>query len=325
MMIKKFFRNHPIHKKIAPIFDVLFFMSPMNFFLSSSIICIGMYLALFMANLNPLFINNLSFKPFCLFIGIQSILFGNHISSSRDSIARFSVVIRKLKVKYSNTYINNIIRTLYLLGVVCLANVNIIILFIGSLLIAVNILVYKSYKEFINKSPYLSFIYQFLIDLLLLLCGFIFMNLDYIYGVNFTLILIPYLFLYISLFLAKDALGFIIEQNLISFSSLLSSSKLIFISLCLLVIAFCFAILIKDPLSSIIIIVSIPFFIYASVRGMKKDFQRALVYPIGITIFFICTIFPYLFIPTFILFYISKYYNWHRLDYHYPTFLVEDD
>jgi hypothetical protein len=324
-MIKRFFKNHPIHKKIVPLFDLFFFMSPMNSFLSSAIICIGMYLALFMANSSPLFVNNFSYKAVCLFIGIQSILFGNHINASRNSITRFSVLIRKFKVKYSTTYINNIIRVLYLLGIVCLANINIIILFIGLLLIAINILIYKSYNKFLDKNPYLTFMYQSLVDLLLLICGFIFIELDSIYGINFILLFLPYFLLYISLFLAKDSLGFIIEEKLINFGSILKPSKLIFISLCLLVIAFGFAILIKDPLSSIIIIISIPFFIYASIRGMKKDFQRALVYPVGIINFFIITIFPYLFIPTFILFYISKYYNWHRLDYHYPTFLVEDD
>ena len=323
-MIKRFFKNHPIHKKIVPIFDLFFFMSPMNSFLSSAIICIGMYFALFMANSNLLFINNFSYKAVCLFIGIQSILFGNHINSSRDSIVRFSVLIRKFKVKYSSTYINNIIRVLYLLGILCLANINIIILFIGLVLIVINIIIYKPYSEFINKDPCFTFMYQSSNVLLLLICGFIFIDLDSIDGINFILF-IPYLLLYISLFLAKDSLGFIIEEKLINFGSIINPSKLIFSSLCLLVIAFGFAILIKDPLSSIIIITSIPFFIYASIRGMKKDFQRALVYPIGIINFFIITIFPYLFISTFILFYISKYYNWHRLDYHYPTFLVEDD
>ena len=55
------------------------------------------------------------------------------------------------------------------------------------------------------------------------------------------------------------------------------------------------------------------------------DILRIVKYPIFIFNFFIATIFPFLAIAVIILFYISKYYFWHRFDIHYPTFLVEND
>jgi hypothetical protein len=324
-MIKRFFKNHPIHKKIVPLFDLFFFMSPMSFFISSTIICIGMYLALFMENSNPLFLNNVNYHTVCLFFGIVCILFGNYINCSRDTNSIFSVPILKFNVKYSTVYKNNMVRFLYILGLLCLLNTNLIILSIGLMLIFLNIFIYKSYSDFIDSSPYISFLYQFLRDFLLLISGFVFMDRGFIYEFEFISSLIPYILLYTALFLERDSLAFILNKNLTNFGSLHSPFKITFISLGLLIIAFILAVLKNDPLCSIITIVSIPFYIYAFVRGSKKDFQRALVYPLGIINFFIITIFPYLFIPTFILFYLSKYYNWHRLDYHYPTFLVEDD
>ena len=57
----------------------------------------------------------------------------------------------------------------------------------------------------------------------------------------------------------------------------------------------------------------------------EKDFQRVYTYPLAILNFFCMTIFPYLFVLSFIVFYLTKYYNWHRFNFHFPTFLVEND
>ena len=80
-----------------------------------------------------------------------------------------------------------------------------------------------------------------------------------------------------------------------------------------------------DPLLSICTLVSIPFFVYALFRNLDKDITRAVRYPVFIFNFFVSTIYPYLSIALILIFYISKYYNWHRLNIHYPTFLVNND
>jgi hypothetical protein len=41
--------------------------------------------------------------------------------------------------------------------------------------------------------------------------------------------------------------------------------------------------------------------------------------------FFTLSIYPWLFVPLLVTFYLSKYYYWHRFDLHYPTFLIDHD
>ena len=97
------------------------------------------------------------------------------------------------------------------------------------------------------------------------------------------------------------------------------------ISLVLIIIAFIVALENNDPLASTATLVSIPFFIFAFVRRMDKDVLRAIRYPIFILNFFVLSVYPWLFIPLAITYYVSKYYYWHRFNLHYPTFLVDHD
>jgi hypothetical protein len=52
---------------------------------------------------------------------------------------------------------------------------------------------------------------------------------------------------------------------------------------------------------------------------------RAIRYPIFILNFFVLSVYPWLFVPLVLTYYVSKYYYWHRFNLHYPTFLVEHD
>jgi hypothetical protein len=58
---------------------------------------------------------------------------------------------------------------------------------------------------------------------------------------------------------------------------------------------------------------------------MDKDILRAIRYPIFILNFFALSVYPWLFVPLVLTYYVSKYYYWHRFNLHYPTFLVEHD
>jgi hypothetical protein len=89
--------------------------------------------------------------------------------------------------------------------------------------------------------------------------------------------------------------------------------------------AFVFALYHGDPLASTAACVSIPFFVFTVMRRFEKDVLRAIRYPIFILNFFTLSIYPWLFVPLLITFYLSKYYYWHRFDLHYPTFLVDHD
>ena len=97
------------------------------------------------------------------------------------------------------------------------------------------------------------------------------------------------------------------------------------ISTVLLIFVLMISLAINEPLLSVCALVSIPFYLYALLRNMDKDMIRAIKYPVFIFNFFTATIFPYLGIAVIIVFYLSKYYYWHRFDTHYPTFLIDND
>ena len=111
------------------------------------------------------------------------------------------------------------------------------------------------------------------------------------------------------------------DLKIVSYSRRL---KILFSTL-LITLNFILGIYLNDPFLSIASIVSLPFFLYALFRNLNKDIERSIIYPIFICNFFVSTIYPYLFIFLFIIFYISKYYYWHRFNFHYPTFLVKND
>ena len=97
------------------------------------------------------------------------------------------------------------------------------------------------------------------------------------------------------------------------------------LSLIFICVAFIFALHHGNPLASTAALVSIPFFVFSVIRRFEKDVLRAIRYPILILNFFTLSIYPWLFIPLAITFYLSKYYYWHRFELHYPTFLVDHD
>ena len=97
------------------------------------------------------------------------------------------------------------------------------------------------------------------------------------------------------------------------------------ISLLLLLIVLVTALKINEPLLAICSACSIPFLYFYFFRNLNKDLKRTFIYPLFIFNFFISTIYPYLGISLIFIFYISKYYYWHRFDKNYPTFLVKND
>jgi len=203
--------------------------------------------------------------------------------------------------------------------IVCVSWINLIV---GVLLITLNL---SDFENRIPKKYFYPFMYEFTIVFLFFISGLIYISFrsNFIYNIQVIIYSIPYLCIYLSIYLISDIMNVLSDKK----SSILGFSKNsgIFISNILMFIGLVLAIKFNDPLSSICIVVSFPFFIYALLRSLKKDFQRAFMYPIFIVNFFIITIFPFLAIPSLVLFYLSKYYNWHRFDYHYPTFLVEND
>ena len=97
------------------------------------------------------------------------------------------------------------------------------------------------------------------------------------------------------------------------------------ISLLLVCIAFYIGIQQNDPVVSTATLVSLPFFLFSTFRRLDKDIIRSSRYPIFILNFFVLPFYPYLVVPLLIIYYMSKYYYWHRFNLHYPTFIVDHD
>ena len=96
------------------------------------------------------------------------------------------------------------------------------------------------------------------------------------------------------------------------------------IALILVIFSFIISMINNDPIASTAAIVSIPFFFFATFRGLDKDILRSIRYPIFLLNFFVLPFYPFLSVPIIIIYYLSKYYYWYRFGLHYPTFLVDD-
>ena len=64
-MVKNFFKNHPVHKKIIPYMDYIFLFKPTKFFLVWVLVCIGMYIAQVEVNIYPQWLSYFDYKNGC--------------------------------------------------------------------------------------------------------------------------------------------------------------------------------------------------------------------------------------------------------------------
>tara|TARA_Y100001936_G_scaffold245124_1_gene286596 strand:- start:1217 stop:2164 length:948 start_codon:yes stop_codon:yes gene_type:complete len=315
-MIKNFFKNHSIHKKIVPFLDELFFLSPMNYFFSWSIICVGIYLNLFLFNLSPQFLFSFNINYFFLFLGLSSILSSIYIQKDLDRNDKKNKVLNFIKEKYSMSKIMFFIKVLGVLGVLTLFFVSWFNAFLGLILF----FLYKGYKYRFNN----LLIYYFLEFFILFYSGWFYTKVEY---TNREILLsdILYIFPYFLLCYCIYKSKLLINKYKDLEYSLKRYDFSVSICLLLLILSLAVGIINHDPLLSIVVITSIIFYFYSFLRSEYKDLIRSFTYPLAIFNLFLMTIFPYLFIFHFILFYISKYYNWHRFDIHHPTFLVDND
>ena len=311
-MIKKFFKNHSIHKKIVPFLDELLFLSPMNYYFSWLMVCTGIYLNLFLSNLSPQFLFLFNKGYFLLFAGLSFILSSIYIERDISKNDKKDSAFNFIKEKYSMPKIIFFVRVLRIIGVLLLFLVSWFNAFMGMILLLLHVICNKKIKNML--------IYYFLESFILFYSGWVFTKLEYTnraISLSDFLYIFPYFLLCYCIYTSKCLLDSFEVQKKYDYNILV----------CLLILVLCLflGIVNDDPLLSIIISTSIGFYFYSFIRSEQKDFIRSFIYPLAIFNFFLMTIFPYLFIFHFIIFYTCKYYNWHRFDIHYPTFLVEND
>tara|TARA_B100000965_G_scaffold284132_1_gene242079 strand:- start:851 stop:1846 length:996 start_codon:yes stop_codon:yes gene_type:complete len=331
-MIKNFFKNHTIHKKVVPKLDFFILLIPLNFFLMWMIICVGLYIGMFIQGLSPQFVADIDFGILFLFLGITSIMSSYYIELQLLDVKDNSSIYF-VKQKYSSKFINNFKVYLNVFGLLFLLSSFWLICILGLILIVINKIILNNRK---NQSLLLRLILQLGVAFILSISGFIksgVLNINYeFFDLVFMYIkfIIPYMLFFISSFIILNTKDYLFSPKCLSYSSgclsnSINSKIISLISLILISLSILLSIKLNDPLSSISLCVSLPFYLYVLIRGLDKDYQRIFTYPIAIINFFCMTIFPYLFILIFSVFYLTKYYNWHRFNFHFPTFLVEND
>ena len=70
-MIKSFFKDNPIHKRIAPYLDFIFLFAPTNYFFVWGPVCLGMYIANTQSGLSGLWISVFNLKVGFLFLALS--------------------------------------------------------------------------------------------------------------------------------------------------------------------------------------------------------------------------------------------------------------
>ena len=311
-MFKKFFRDNKVHKKVVPFLDVIFLFKPVNMFIVWVFICVGMYLSsfypsLFLQEINMSIID-FHISTFLLFMG-ATILFGC-INISDESDGSFDIS-DKIKI------------LLFIISFILLTGSNWRFFIVASIIYILSGPFYKLDLLSISTKRLISNIIKcFLLILLGIIHSLASNAIQFIISVDFFLLVMPYLLSYFSINLLYE-LSYSNNKSNTSIVSAKYRKKVLF-STILIVFSLCLSLYLDDALLSSVLVVSIPFFLYALIRGMKKDIERVMKYPIAILNIFVMFIYPVLFLIIFVTFYISKYYYWHRLDVHYPTFLVDD-
>ena len=332
-MIKNFLKNHKIHTKIVPFFDLFFLFRPIGFFVVWVMLCIGMYLASFFPSSffreNELFITNINFQTVLLFLGMSllssAICIINQIADKKSDGINKKLFL--LNSKFSIEFAAKTKNILLVISFFIFLFLNWTILFVAFLIFIFSGYLYNQKPYELKKKPFLGLLCNIILGFLLSYVGFIHLvpfNFDF--SLKFATLLLPYLISFSAVCILSDIpdIKGDKEDGRNSFVVYFGRKRTIILSTFLVFLSLILAILLEDPLSSTSIIVSFPFFLYALIRGLHKDVIRAIRYPIAILNLFSMVIYPYLFLGILFIFYFSKYYYWHRFNLHYPTMLVDD-
>jgi hypothetical protein len=171
------------------------------------------------------------------------------------------------------------------------------------------------------------------VGILLYLIGFLlaFKNYPIINREIFISIYLLHAIPYFLLFFSFAALIILLNMRKIDslfdqkYSILLSYKVFLLFPLLLVCISFYMSMEFGDPFLSTTTLVCSPFFMFVAFRRLPKDIIRSIRYSIFIFNIFALSYYPWLFMPLIIIYYVGKYYYWHRFDLHFPTLILEND
>ena len=331
-MIKEFLKTNPIHKKIVPLLDVIMITRLSYFFGVWAMVCIGMYIGDLINNSIDINSTTLSIPTSILFLGISficaSIFIVNQIYDLEvDEINNKAKIIDNfISIDFSKKILFFLLPTGFLLIIF----IDILVVLPMVLLYLICGMLFTNQNFNFKKNMFMNFLFYIILALLLILSGLIYSRSDMTIISLFSLSL-KFIFLFLLIYGAVVLAINILDQegdqksNRITIPQNIGIRFTSIIAFLMCLFSFFIGLYLEEPLSVVSSISSIPFFLYLIFRGKEKDVIRSIRYPILLINFYLFMIFPLLFYPIVITYYISKYYYWHRFSLHYPTLLVDND
>jgi len=331
-MIKEFLKTNPIHKKIVPLLDVIMITRLSYFFGVWAMVCIGMYIGDLINDSIDINSTTLSIPTSILFLGISficaSIFIVNQIYDLEvDEINNKAKIIDNfISIDFSKKILFFLLPTGFLLIIF----IDILVVLPMVLLYLICGMLFTNQNFNFKQNMFMNFLFYIILALLLILSGLIYSRSDMTIISLFSLSL-KFIFLFLLIYGAVVLAINILDQegdqksNRITIPQNIGIRFTSIIAFLMCLLSFFIGLYLEEPLSVVSSISSIPFFLYLIFRGKDKDVIRSIRYPILLINFYLFMIFPLLFYPIVITYYISKYYYWHRFSLHYPTLLVDND
>ena len=334
-MIKRFLKYHPVHKKLVPTLDIVFLLRPTLFFSVWVMVVMGMYSAQMKLVTHPLWISGFSWETIFVFVGLTFICSSTFILNQISDVESDSINKKLFLVGqyFSPEKSHSIAKILLISGLIISIVAN---WFTAILVVSIYLFWGTLYNQLPfkwKKKPVLGWVANSIVGALLFMIGWYLvitsqLNSKILFlDIAMLEYMLPYLlcFASVSLLTTLPDMKGDMESGDKTFPIVYGEIPTTILSLLFICAAFACSLYYEDPLASTATLVSMPFFIIAVIRRLDKDILRAIRYPIFILNFFAFSIYPWLFVPLIITYYLSKYYYWHRFELHYPTLLVDYD
>ena len=351
-MIKNFLKNHSIHKDIVKYFDFLFLFNLPYFFILFMLFTWGMSASYYSKDIEEgyYFLLSFSFNDCLFFISLFLFLSFINIKIQIDNLlildwhskdGKYNVNLNYLYVCPNFLSIEkvNSIFTIRLI-LLSLLPITYISPYLSPILILYYILITSFNKQLLKTDSYSIFILRCLFKLL---CFYLIFLSGWVYCIPlwpvsnifafellsilkyipfFCLAVLPIIFInevvFVNKFSNQESKNRLIIEN--------NKNKIALLSLIMMLSLFFISFNINDPILTHFSIIAIPFLIYSFIRSENKDFIRAYTYPVMVmNILISWTLYPFLLIVQFLIYYLSKYYYWHRFNIHFPKFVIEEN
>ena len=343
-MIKNFFKNHSSHKNIVKYFDFLFLFNLPYFFILFMLFVWGMSASYYSRGIKEGYYFLLSFNLVDVLFFVALFLFLSFINFKLQ-IDDFLILDWKNKDEKHKTNLNylyvcpNFIpfkKVDFFLSkkfiLITLAPIVVFYPYLAPILILYYVLIASFNVRLLKTYTYSIFILRCIFKLfcfyLIFLSGWVYMSSfnDFIFILKyiplFCLAVLPIIF--INEIFCSDQFSDIESKNRLIIKN--DKKKIAFLSLAMMIILFFISFNNHDPILTHFSLIVIPFLAYSFFRSKNRDFIRSYGYPIMImNILLSWTLFPFLLIFQLIIYYLSKYYYWHRFDIHFPKFVIEEN